>query len=157
MRHSGTLPGSSLRLCSNSACTNGDLANGSATTHHHYNNHHHSLRRSSNRSTRNSPKNASTPNSPSPPPPPPPRYPAQYPTLPMNGNACHHYQTRYGSDRETSTMAGTLGGRERSRDRNRESSRRMEQLSASSHQQRQEELEIHHANLARHEITGYHA
>jgi hypothetical protein len=156
MRHSGTLPGSSLRLCSNSACANGDVANGSAAAHHHYNNHHHSLRRSGNRSTRTSPKNATTPNSPSPPPPPPPRYPAQYPTLPMNGNACHHYQSRYGPEREASA-GGTLTGRERSRDRNRESGRRMEQLSASSHQQRQEELEIQHGVLARHDMAGYHA
>ena len=152
MRHPGTLPGSSLRLCSSPACTNGDLANGSA--HHHYSNsnhhHHQSLRRGGSRSTRTSPQNnASTPNSPSPPPPPPPRYPAQYPTLPMNGSACHHY--RYGSERES---GGTLGGRERSRER---SSRRMEQLSASSHQQRQEELEIHRGSLARRDIGDYHA
>ena len=148
MRHlnTGTLPSGSsgLRLCSSPTCTNGDLGNGSIN--HHYSSigapSYHSLRRSG-RSTRNSSRNHS---SPSPPPPPPPRYPGQYPTLPANGNVCHHYNsTRYGADRET---AGTMGGRE-SRLRQEKNNRRLEQLSASSHQQRQEELEIHRG--------GYHA
>ncbi|CAB0030585.1 unnamed protein product [Trichogramma brassicae] len=173
--HTGTLPGggsSALRLCSSPTCTNNivassELANGtvgnnsqaSTMQHHTYSSigapTYHSLRRSA-RSSRSARGGAApTSSSPSPPPPPPPRYPGQYPTLPANGSVCHHYNSsRYNNgsaegcrEQQQQQSAGTIGaGRE---SRSKSSSRRMEQLSASSHQQRQEELQVHRG--------GYHA
>ncbi|XP_014208515.1 uncharacterized protein DDB_G0284459-like, partial [Copidosoma floridanum] len=160
----GALPGgsASLRLCTSPNCTNGDLANGSAVQHTYSDLNFTSLRRNGGRavSTARSPKS-----SPSPPPPPPPRYPAQYPTLPMNnGSVCHHNRQQQQQSKEQQHRepgsAGTLSSsaREQRRDKHRESGRRMEQLSASSHQQRQEELEVvHRGSLARRDMAGYHA
>lgn len=176
-----TLPASSsLRYCSSAQLGNGGtevVGNGIQHMYHQPIYTTHSLRRA-----RNGGRIPSPPRSPSPPPPPPPRYPGQYPTLPINGDATsacqHHYQTiRYGEtttrEKNAKHQSATLGrdknGRSSQNNHNHSSTsnnnnnnhasttqrRQMEQLSAASHQQRQEELELY--RNTRDAKNDYHA